>query len=136
MYTSIPEASPLSTVSFEHGAVYTRLHIHDVLGGGVQSYQPRRNGRIVCGCFIQTLNPTAPDIVLVGNRAHVIRDAELFARQSYPVPIFIKQGVNRWEYVGNYVVARYATDPAELQSLRKEAARPHAVAALFLKRVE
>jgi len=136
MYMSIPEASPMATVPFEHGAVYTRLQIHDVLGGGVQSYLPRRDGRVVCGCFTQTLNPTAPDVVLVGNRPHVLRDAKLFAAQRYPVPIFIKQGINRWEYVGNYMVERYSTDPGELQSLRKKAARPHAVGALFLKRVE
>ncbi|MFN8466443.1 MAG: hypothetical protein U0X20_12875 [Caldilineaceae bacterium] len=126
----------MATVLFEHGAVYTRLQIHDVLGGGVQSYLPRRDGRVVCGCFTQTLNPTAPDVVLVGNRPHVIRDAKLFAAQRYPVPIFIKQGINRWEYVGNYMVERYSIDPGELQSLRKKAARPHAVGALFLKKVE
>ena len=80
--------------------------------------------------------PTAPDVVLVGNRPHVIRDAKLFAAQRYPVPIFIKQGINRWEYVGNYMVERYSTDPGELQSLRKKAARPHAVGALYLKKVE
>mgnify|MGYP001163345183 FL=1 len=121
---------------FERGAVYTRLQIHDLLGGGVQSYLPRRDGRVVCGCFTQTLNPTAPDVVLVGDRPHVIRDAKLFATQQYPVPVFIKHATNQWEYVGNYVVERYSTDPVELQQLRRKAKRPHAVGALFLKKIE
>ena len=81
-------------------------------------------------------NPTAPDVVLVGDRPHVIRDAKLFATQQYPVPVFIKQATNQWEYVGNYVVERYSTDPVELQQLRSKAKRPHAVGALFLKKIE
>ena len=66
----------------------------------------------------------------------VIRDAKLFATQRDPVPVFIKQASKRWEYVGDYVVERYATDSAELQPLRKKADRPHAVGALFLKRIQ
>lgn len=126
----------MATFPFEHGAVYTRLQIHDMLGGGVQSYLPRRDGRIVCGCFTPALNPTAPDVVLVGDRPHVIRDAKIFAEQQYPVPVFIKQATNRWKYVGNYIVERYTTDRAELLQLRKEARRPQAVGALFLKKIE
>jgi hypothetical protein len=88
----------------------------------------------VCGCFKQTLNPTAPEVVLVGDRPHVFREAELFAAQREPAPVFIKQASSQWEYVGEYVVARYSTDPAELLPPRQKAARPHAVGVLFLKR--
>lgn len=126
----------MATFPFERGSVYTRLQIHDVLGGGVQSYLPRREGRVVCGCFTQALNPTAPDVVLVSDRPHVIRDAKIFASQQYPVPVFIKQATNCWEYVGNYIVERYSTDPAELLQLRRRVRRPLAVGALFLKKIE
>lgn len=125
----------MSTSTFQRGAVYTRAEIHHVLGGGVQTYLPRKDGRVVCGCFTQTLNPTAPEVVLVGDRPHVMRDAKVFAAQLDPVPVFIKQATNHWEYVGEYAVERYSMDPAELLPLRKKAGRPHAVGVLFLKRM-
>jgi hypothetical protein len=50
--------------------------------------------------------------------------------------VFIKQAINQWEYVGNYAVERYSTDPVELQQLRRKAKRPLAVGALFLKKIE
>ncbi len=119
---------------FRLGQVYTRQQIHDAVGGGVQSYLPRKNGRIVCGCFTHDLNSHAPDIVLVGDAPNVIRDAEVFAKQLDPVPVFIKLQVNQWEYVGDYVVERYSKDPKELEPMRRQEGRPHAVGALFLKR--
>lgn len=119
---------------FKPGQTYTREQIHAAVGRGLQTYLPRSNGRVVCGCFTQTLNPTAPDIVLVGNKPHVIRDAALFAAQHEAVPVFIKQRSNHWEYVGDYSVDRYSQDPSELQPLRVKAGRPQAVGVLFLKR--
>ena len=78
---------------------------------------------------------TASEIVLVGDRPNVIRDAEVFAAQGDAVPIFIKQQSNHWEYVGDYSVERYSQDSDELGPLRRKAERPHAVGVLFLKRM-
>lgn len=124
---------PLHT--FKFGQTYTREQIHAAVGGGLQTYLPRSNGRVVCGCFKQTMNPTAPEIVLVGDKPNVIRDAELFAAQREAVPVFIKQQSNHWEYVGDFAVERYSRDPAELQPLRIKVGRPHAIGVLFLRRV-
>lgn len=68
--------------TFELGHKYTRRAIHEAVGGDLQSYLPRYRGRVVCGCFTQTLNPTAPDIVLVGNAPNVIKSAKQFASQT------------------------------------------------------
>src|SRR5262245_60288426 len=120
--------------TFELGHTYTRRAIHEAVGGEVQSYLPRHRGRVVCGCFTQTLNPPAPDIVLVGNAPNVIKSAKQFAGQSEAVPVFLKQKSNAWEYVGNFVVDRYSEDPAEIAPLAKKANRPDAMGVLFLKR--
>jgi len=42
------------------GNQYSRRQIHDLLGGGIQSYLPHKNGQVVCGCFRKDLNPLAP----------------------------------------------------------------------------
>ncbi len=94
---------------------YTRQHIHEKLGGGIQSYLPTLNGNVVCACLSRTLNPRAPDVILVGSGTNVFKTAEILSRQTGPVPVFIKEAVNSWRYEGLYAVDAFKTDSAIIQ---------------------
>lgn len=65
-------------------------------------YLRENNGRIVCACLRAELNPSAPWEILVGMSESNIRQAELLASQSSPIPIFIKLAENQWEYWGKF----------------------------------
>ena len=105
---------------FKLGAVYTRDQIHDRVGGDFQSYLPRRDGQVVCGCFSRELNPDAPNAVLPGFGPEIERWARIFAQQSSFIPVFLKARTNAWEYVGDFrvrelsersdVISRYAAE--------------------------
>ena len=115
------------------GQTYTRREIHDRLGGGLQIYLPHKNGRVVCGCFTREMNPDVPDTVLVGDGPDVVRSAQVFGAQVEPIPVFLKQKPNAWEYVGEYS-AEYVTDLAHVEPLARAASRSDVVGVLFLRR--
>lgn len=95
---------------FQFGSCYTRQEIHEKIGGGIQDYLPHVKGKVVCGCFRKDTNPGAPDIVLPGKGRDIERWAAVFREQRNPVPIFIKQDTNEWQYVGDYLVDRWSND--------------------------
>jgi hypothetical protein len=101
-------------MKFELGESYTRAEISARLGGSLQSYLPRRAGRVVCGCFNPVDNPELPDIVLPGSGPEIEAAAAEY-RKQYPVPIFLKVVTNCWRYVGNYQVASWSVDRAEIE---------------------
>ncbi len=115
------------------GNPYNRRQIHDLVGGGVQSYLPHKNGQVVCGCFRKDLNPFAPDIILPGKGPEIMRWAKAFREQTYPIPIFIKKYSNSWEYVGNYKVERWTSDMAEIAKYAEYTGRNTITSILFLK---
>jgi hypothetical protein len=99
---------------------YNRTEIHRKLGGSMQSYLPRRNGRVVCGCFIKgSLNPSAPHRVLAGTGKIIESSARVFAGQREPVPVFIKHEINEWEYIGDFRVASLSQDPNQIARERQ-----------------
>lgn len=100
--------------TFQLGKAYTRKVISSILGGSEIEYLPMENGRVVCGCFTLDHNPEAPDIVIPGNGRIIKKEAGIFCKQDYPIPVFIKRRVNEWEYVGHYKVARFSEDSAEI----------------------
>jgi hypothetical protein len=75
-------------MTFIPGADYTRLEMHNALGGNVQTYLPVKAGIVVAA----------------GLR---------LARQSASLPIFIKQAPTRWTYQGLFKVTGSCTDPEE-----------------------
>lgn len=119
---------------FEYGRGYTRSQIHDLIGGGLQDYLPHTSGRVVCGCFRKDTNPKAPEVVLPGNGPRIMKWARVFREQKQAVPIFIKKGVNSWEYVGDYAVDRWTEDPSDIVEHAKAAGRADVTSVLFLKR--
>ncbi len=52
------------------------------------------------------MNPKAPHEILVGNKPRVIQSAKAFSKQLDPVPVFMKEAVNEWVYVGDFSVSR------------------------------
>lgn len=125
----------MGSVRYELGRVYAHKEVQDTIGGNHQFYLPFRNGRILCGRFTPEKNASAPEIVFVGTKDKNIELAATFAGQREPVPVFIKQKSNCWEYVGEFVVDRYLRDPMEVKPFAAEANR--AITGVpFLKRVK
>jgi hypothetical protein len=117
------------------GTMYTRRQIHELLGGTVQGYLPMVRGRVVCGAFKRSLNPNVPDVILGGDAPVVRKGAEVFCKQKYPVPIFLKAARNEWEYIGDYQVDRWTEDAAEIAKHEALSGRPYIARVMFLKRV-
>lgn len=120
-------------MSFEVGKKYTRHQIHAVLGGELQTYLPQSNGRIVCGCFKPSLDPKAPDQVLIGDTPKVKQKAEVLCQQEGTIPVFLKLRRARWEYQGLFCVKKYSVDSEEIQQKQQESGRKGIVAVLYLE---
>lgn len=113
---------------------YTRGEIHELLGGGTQDYLPHKDGKVVCGCFRKwSEQPDAPDVILAGRGTDIYRWAEVFCDQNYPVPVFVKQESNRWEYVGNYQVDRWSEEPAVIAEQKRRSGREAISRVLYLR---
>ena len=113
---------------------YSRLEIAAKVGGGsLQAYLPTVNGEVVAGCFRRKLDPGAPNIILPGNGPIIRHTAELFAASGVAVPVFLKQAVNRWRYVGDFRVARMSTDPSETHKYASRAGRDDVSSVLRLR---
>lgn len=111
---------------FSIGRHYTREQIHDAVGGGLTEALPHRDGRVVAACLDPRINPGAPELVAVGNSPNAQRWAGVFAEQREPVPIFLKDGVQRWRYVGDFRVVGQTADPEELRAHVVKGAEPPA----------
>src|SRR5664279_2072633 len=97
---------------FTVGTEYTRAEIHEQVGGGVQAYLPTKGGKVVAACVTRELNPRAPQVILCGKGARIEPTGAHLASQSEPVPVFIKHGVNRWEFQGWFrAVASHTSGP-------------------------
>ncbi len=73
-------------MKFEVGKSYSRDLIQIELRGEIQSYLTQFKGKIVAGCFVRKMNPDAPDEIQVGKEPKVTSKAELFSKQSEPIP--------------------------------------------------
>jgi len=101
-------------MEFKLHHLYTRREIADALGGGVQDYLPHRDGRVVCACLSQELNPDAPNVILAGTGPDIVRWGQTFADQKAFVPVFMKRATNAWKYVGKFRVVSSTTDREEI----------------------
>jgi len=95
------------------GYEYTMAEIHKVIAGDTMSYLPQSGARIVGGRFKKgEMNPNAPFQILVGDLPQVKRKAELLVSQGGNIPVFLKEGPNRWRYHGLMRVVSYEQDPS------------------------
>lgn len=98
--------------TFVVGQEYALREIMDQLGGEMMSFLPRKDGRIVCGRFRQApFNPNAPYEILVGNLPKVRAHLDMLLAQGGTIPVFVKEGANRWRFHGPMAVDRYETKP-------------------------
>ncbi len=103
---------------------YTRDEIHVALGGGSkQAYLPNVGGKVLCACLRLDTNPNAPNVILPGAGPEIQRASGLLCEQSESVPVFIKRGINAWEYVGDYAVERWGENRAEIAEHSRRAGR-------------
>ncbi|MBK7927446.1 MAG: hypothetical protein IPJ98_08130 [Bryobacterales bacterium] len=70
-------------------------------------YLLEKNGSIVCACLHEDKNPNAPEEIVVSRGPIQTRKAEMLARQSEPIPVFIQKAVDQWEYWGDYRFDRF-----------------------------
>jgi hypothetical protein len=101
---------------FTLGCEYTRGEIHAHLGGSLVSCLPTHNGAIVAACLSKTFSPRAPEVVLCGRGVRTSPISALFARQQIPIPVFLKSASNRWQYRGQFFVARSFNSGARFES--------------------
>ena len=118
------------------GREYTRMQSHRMLGGGVQEYLPSVGGRIVCGCFRQDVNPLAPDVVFAGAGPRIRQTARWLCEQGGSIPVFLKRGVNRWQYVGDYSVRDWSEAPDVIAEQAQLSGREDITRVIYLMAVD
>jgi hypothetical protein len=111
---------------FNVGSEYTRDEIHAQVGGSKQSYLPTKNGAVVAACLTHDLNPRAPNVVLCGRGPRIEPAGELLGMQTYAIPVFLKRGVNRWEYQGLFRPTASYTSGPQFNSFVAGSGRPMA----------
>lgn len=88
------------------------------LAGG-DSYIRTKNN-IVKGLAITTeRNPEAPEVIVVGIGPKIIANAKRFLEQQQYVPVYVKQAVKEWRYLGNYKADSYSQDVDVIEKHRK-----------------
>lgn len=100
------------------GKTYSRKEISKMLGGNSQVYLPMKKDKVTCGCFLKSLNPDAPEEVLIGDIDQ--KSAKILSWQDESIPVFIKQESAVWEYVGDYKCIDYITKSALLRQKEKQ----------------
>lgn len=73
--------------------------------------------------------------VLVGSGPRILAKAEKLAKQSGPIPVFLKIGTNQWEYKGRFELAKFSKNPADFETKAITADRNDVVGVLFFHRV-
>jgi hypothetical protein len=120
---------------FAIGASYTRPDINKVIGGEQQIYLPSKAGRVVCACLKPTLNRDAPKVILVGAKTMVLKRGRTLANQGGSIPVFIKGGSNDWRYAGDFEVASWSEDQAEINKYQAPSGRNDARMVIHMRAV-
>jgi hypothetical protein len=77
------------------------------------------NGQVMGLALRLDLNPTAPEVIIVGKGVRREQRARLVEAHQLPIPTYIKRGTNAWEHIGDYGPFVYRTDNATVQRLVK-----------------
>jgi hypothetical protein len=96
----------------------TTAELAEKLAGG-DSYI-RTTNNVVKGVAITTdKNPEAPEVIVVGTGVRIKVNARLFLEQKEYLPVYIKQSVNAWKYLGKYKADSYSQDSKIIEKHRK-----------------
>lgn len=126
----------MSTIeSLKVGQIYTHDFICKTFGGDAKSgtYLPQSQQTILCGCFTATMNPDAPECVMVGNSPRIMAKAEKLAAQGGSIPVFLKLDTNQWEYKGRYELMLFSKNLPDFEAKAIVADRNDVTAALFFR---
>lgn len=119
---------------FKKGEYYTRKEINLQLGGGIQDYLPHKDNQVVCACLDEKMNPDLPDIILAGHGEQVPKWARVFAAQAHFIPVFVKRGPSKWEYLGDYRVSKSSEEPREIARQEAISGRDDLEVILYLEK--
>jgi hypothetical protein len=101
------------------------------LAGG-DSYIRTKNN-VVKGLAVTTeKNPEAPEVIIVGMGVRIIANAKLLLKQKHYVPVYVKQTVNSWRYLGTYKADSYSKDPKVIEKHRRQRLSENIDGILFL----
>jgi len=81
------------------GKEFTRIEIHNRVGGSQQSYLPDLGGRIVAACLKLEHNSDAPNVIICGNGPKIAKTGEFLANQQ---GILCFHSLLYWLYVLTY----------------------------------
>lgn len=98
------------------GDEYTREDIQAQVGGGLEIFLPNKAGVVVAACLTKDKNPRAPSVILCGVGEDIAAAGVILARQSTAIPMFIKRGIKRWQYIGDFRLAASYTSGPEFES--------------------
>lgn len=123
-------SSPRGTHSgLRRGHTYTREQIRDLVGGGgLQTYLPTVQGRVVCACLRLDTNPDAPRVLLPGFGVRRQSSAESLRSAREAIPVFLKRAIGAWEYVGHHRAFARRPTPDEIREHARRAGRTGEVA--------
>lgn len=111
--------------------VITTKELASKLAGGDSYIRTKDN--IVQGLAITTdKNPEAPEVIVVGVGSRIVANAKLFLEQQQYVPVYIKQAVKEWKYLGEYKADSYSQDIEVLEKHRKHRSIDDVNGILFL----
>jgi hypothetical protein len=106
-------------IMFEIGKEYSREDIHQVTGGCKQAFLPMKGGKVVAARLRQDLNPYAPDVIVCDSTAAARAAGRTLARQTDPVPVFVRTASDRFRYMGEYVTDVSFTAPLDYEKYIK-----------------
>lgn len=112
--------------------IISTTELAELLAGG-DSYIRTKNGEVKGLAVTTDKNPDAPEIIVVGKGPRIVGNAKLFIKSKNFVPVYVKQAVNEWKYLGEYKALKYSTDLADIERHRKHRAIDGIDGILFLE---
>jgi hypothetical protein len=116
------------------GNLYDMEQQHEMHGGAIQQCAPTKDGDVTLLRLTPEHNPDAPYIADWETSSNVkVRQIQEQTQQK-PLPVYVRRRPNEWEHMGQFRVARVATDAATLAE--REAKAGHIVSyAIYLERI-
>jgi hypothetical protein len=95
------------------------------LPGTGHGYVRFKDGRVVCANLKPELNPDAPEVILVGQGPLREKWAKMLCDQDHSIAleVYLKKGVNKWKYEGDFVVENWSEAKEEIQQHETRANR-------------
>jgi hypothetical protein len=117
---------------FGLGRHYSREEIHDAIGGNTQACLVQRDGAVIAVCYVPSMNPQAPRVILVGRGPQKEAAAAILGSQAMHVPMFAKRRTGRWEYLGLFKGDSYVQANAQTSRYVEGSGRNDVAGVLFL----